>query len=54
MSFTPQTAEQRFVLEQTAGLAELGVDGETAQAVLEAAGDFAAGEWAPLNRAGDV
>ena len=54
MSFTPQTAEQRFVLEQTAGVAELGVDGETAQAVLEAAGDFAAGEWAPLNRAGDV
>jgi alkylation response protein AidB-like acyl-CoA dehydrogenase len=54
MSFKPQTAEQAFALAHAAGLAELGVDDETIGAVLEAAGQFAAGEWEPLNRIGDV
>jgi len=54
MTFRAQVAEQSFVLEQAAGLSELGVDADTLQAVLEGVGDFAAGEWAPLNRVGDV
>jgi alkylation response protein AidB-like acyl-CoA dehydrogenase len=54
MSYRPYAAEQRFALEQSAGLAELGVDEETANAVLDGAGAFAAGVWAPLNRLGDT
>ncbi len=54
MTFTPAIAEQRFVLEHVAGIGELGVDGDLLDAVLEGAGAFAAGEWAPLDRAGDT
>lgn len=52
--FTPATADQRFVLEHIAGLSELGVDTDIVDAVLEGAGAFAAGEWAPLDRIGDT
>jgi alkylation response protein AidB-like acyl-CoA dehydrogenase len=54
MSFDAPTAEQSFVLEQAAGVSQLGVDGATLQAVLEGVGQFAKGEWAPLNRIGDT
>jgi 3-(methylthio)propanoyl-CoA dehydrogenase len=54
MAFTPATAEQRFVLEHVVRIAELGVDDETVDAVLDGVGDFATGEWAPLARAGDT
>lgn len=54
MSFTPAIAEQRFVLEHVAQIAELGVESDILDAVLEGAGAFAAGEWAPLDRAGDT
>jgi alkylation response protein AidB-like acyl-CoA dehydrogenase len=54
MSFTPAIAEQRFVLEHVARIAELGVESDILDAVLEGAGAFAAGEWAPLDRAGDT
>lgn len=55
MSFTPATAEQRFVLEHIVGLAEISPEAaEIADAVLEGAGQFAAGEWAPLERLGDT
>lgn len=54
MSFTPAIAEQRFVLEHVAQIAELGVETDILDAVLEGAGAFAAGEWAPLDRAGDT
>lgn len=55
MSFTPATAEQRFVLEHIVGLAEISPEAaEMADAVLEGAGQFAAGEWAPLERLGDT
>ncbi len=54
MSFTPAIAEQRFVLEHVARIADLGVDADILDAVLEGAGAFAAGEWAPLDRAGDT
>jgi len=54
MPFTPAIAEQRFVLDHVARIADLGVDADTLDAVLEGAGDFASGEWAPLARAGDT
>ncbi len=61
MPFTPATSEQRFVLEHVAGIAELAASERFAaasedvvDAVLEGVGQFAAGEWAPLNRVGDT
>ncbi len=55
MSFTPASAEQRFVLDHVVRLGELGAEAlEMADAVLEGAGAFAAGEWAPLERLGDT
>lgn len=54
MSFTPAIAEQRFVLEHVARIADLGVDADILDAVLEGAGALAAGEWAPLDRTGDT
>ncbi|ODP38630.1 acyl-CoA dehydrogenase [Sphingomonas turrisvirgatae] len=54
MTFTPAATEQRFVLDTVAGLSSLGVDGDIVDAVLDGAGAFAAGEWAPLDRAGDT
>lgn len=61
MSFTPAVAEQRFVLTHIAGIDAL-ADSERfaeatpdmVEAVLEGAGAFAAGEWAPLDRVGDT
>ncbi|TGX53672.1 acyl-CoA dehydrogenase [Sphingomonas gei] len=53
--FTPATAEQRFVLDHIVRLSEISAEaGELADAVLEGAGAFAAGEWAPLDRLGDT
>jgi alkylation response protein AidB-like acyl-CoA dehydrogenase len=54
MSFAAPTGEQRFVLEHVAGISQLGVEADTVEAVLEGVGAFAAGEWAPLSRVGDV
>jgi alkylation response protein AidB-like acyl-CoA dehydrogenase len=54
MPFTPPVREQRLVLGTIAGIADLGVDDDTVDAVLEGAGEFAAGEWAPLARTGDT
>jgi alkylation response protein AidB-like acyl-CoA dehydrogenase len=54
MTFTPAVAEQRFVLDHVAGIGKLGVDSDIVDAVLEGAGAFAAGEWAPLDRIGDT
>ena len=60
MPFTPPIAEQRFVLEQIVRLPDLAATDRFAaatpdvvDAVLEGAGQFAAGEWAPLLREGD-
>jgi alkylation response protein AidB-like acyl-CoA dehydrogenase len=54
--FTPATAEQRFVLDHIVRLAELSEEAtpDLVEAVLEGAGAFASGEWAPLERAGDI
>ncbi len=53
--FTPATADQRFVLETIVRLDEISAEAaEMTDAVLEGAGQFAAGEWAPLEREGDT
>ena len=61
MPFTPAVAEQRFVLDHVVGLDSIAASDrfaaaspDTVDAVLEGVGDFAAGEWAPLLREGDV
>ena len=61
MPFTPPTAEQRFVLDHVVRLPELATTDRFAaatpdvvDAVLDGAGAFAAGEWAPLARVGDT
>jgi len=54
MSYTPPIAEQRFVLDTVTRIGELGVDSDIVDAILEGAGAFAAGEFAPLNRIGDT
>ncbi|UUL82674.1 acyl-CoA dehydrogenase [Sphingomonas qomolangmaensis] len=61
MSFTPPQAEQRFVLDHIVRLDELAASERFADAtpdmvdaVLEGVGQFAAGEWAPLDRVGDT
>ncbi len=61
MTFTPATTEQMFVLETVARIGELATHDRFAEAtpdmvaaIVEGAGQFAAGEWAPLNRIGDT
>jgi alkylation response protein AidB-like acyl-CoA dehydrogenase len=61
MPFAPATADQRFVLDHVADIAGLAAADRFAaatpdviDAVLEGAGQLAAGEWAPLNRLGDT
>ncbi|USU05626.1 acyl-CoA dehydrogenase [Sphingomonadaceae bacterium OTU29LAMAA1] len=54
MSYTAPIAEQRFVLDHVARIAELGVDADTLDAVLEGAAQLASREWAPLSHAGDT
>ena len=59
--FTPATADQRFVLDHVVDIAALAeterfaaASSDVVDAVLEGAGSFAAGEWAPLLREGDT
>ena len=54
MTFKCPTADQRFILAHVAGLAEMGVDQDIAEAVLDGAAALAEGELAPLNRTGDI
>ena len=54
MTYAPPTAEQRFVLQTITNINDLGVDGDIVDAILEGAGAFAVGEFAPLNRIGDT
>ena len=60
MNYAPPIAEQRFVLDHVVRIAELAAEDRYAaaspdmvDAILDGAGAFAAGEYAPLNRAGD-
>jgi alkylation response protein AidB-like acyl-CoA dehydrogenase len=54
MTYTPPLDEQKFVLRHIVGIDALGVDGDLVDAIVEGAGAFAAGEFAPLNRMGDT
>ncbi|MEQ7872975.1 acyl-CoA dehydrogenase family protein [Sphingomonas sp. ASV193] len=54
MSFTAPVAEQRAILRTVADIAELTDDLDLVDAVVEAAGRFAEGEFAPLDRVGDT
>jgi alkylation response protein AidB-like acyl-CoA dehydrogenase len=61
MTYTPPIAEQRFLLRHIVKLDELAGHNAFAEAtpdlvdaILEGAGAFAAGEFAPLNRVGDT
>ncbi|QHL91106.1 acyl-CoA dehydrogenase [Sphingomonas changnyeongensis] len=61
MTYTPPVAEQRFVLDHVVRIQELAAHPgfadatpDTVDAILEGAGAFAAGEYAPLNRIGDT
>jgi alkylation response protein AidB-like acyl-CoA dehydrogenase len=60
MTYTPPVAEQRFALRHVVGMDELSgheafaeATPDLVDAILEGAGLFAAGEFAPLNRVGD-
>ena len=60
MDYTPPTAEQLFALECCAGITELAAhprfaaaSPDVVAAIVEGIGEFATGEWAPLNRVGD-
>ena len=53
MTYTPPITEQMFVLETVVGIGELVEDPDLVAAIVQGAGDFAAGEFAPLNRSGD-
>ena len=59
MAYRPPTKDLAFALAQVAGLGRLephveGLDAAMVEAVLEAAGELAAGVLEPLNRSGDV
>ncbi|KQR87837.1 acyl-CoA dehydrogenase [Sphingomonas sp. Leaf343] len=61
MAFAAPVAEQRFVLDHVVGLLELAATDrfsaaseDVVDAVLEGAGQFAEGEWAPLAKTGDT
>jgi alkylation response protein AidB-like acyl-CoA dehydrogenase len=53
MTYTPPVEEQKFLLDHVVGIAELLDDSDLVAAIVEGAGQFAAGEFAPLNRLGD-
>ncbi len=61
MNYAPPITEQRFVLDHVTRIDELSAterysaaSPDMIDAILEGAGAFAAGEWAPLNRVGDT
>jgi 3-(methylthio)propanoyl-CoA dehydrogenase len=61
MTFTPPSADQLLALEVCAGIGELAqhprfaaASADLVAAVVEGIGQFAAGEWAPLQRIGDT
>jgi alkylation response protein AidB-like acyl-CoA dehydrogenase len=61
MNFTPAAEDQLLAIRINAGIAELSerdrfaaAEPELVEAIIEGIGAFAAGEWAPLNRIGDI
>lgn len=60
MTFTPPTADQILAIKVSAGIDEIAAHDrfsaatpDLVEAIVEGIGAFAAGEWAPLHRAGD-
>src|SRR3954469_5075069 len=53
MSYAAPTSEQMFVLDHVGGIGGLVEARDLGAAIVEGAGQFAAGEFAPLNRIGD-
>ena len=60
MQFTPATADQVLAIRVNAGIEELAThprfaaaSADMVEAIVEGIGQFAAGEFAPLNRKGD-
>ncbi len=53
MTYTPPVEDQKFLLDHIVGIADLVEDTDLVGAIVEGAGAFAAGEFAPLNRIGD-
>jgi alkylation response protein AidB-like acyl-CoA dehydrogenase len=53
MTYKPPVEEQKFLLDQVVGIGDLLDDPDLVAAIVEGAGQFAAGEFAPLNRIGD-
>jgi 3-(methylthio)propanoyl-CoA dehydrogenase len=53
MTYTAPTTEQRFVLDHVVRIGELVEDPDLIDAIVEGAGAFAEGKYAPLNRIGD-
>ena len=61
MQFIAPTADQILAIKANAGMAEIAAydrfaaaSADLVEAIVEGIGAFAAGEWAPLNRIGDV
>ena len=61
MTYTPATADQLLAIRVNAGIEELAqserfaaAEPDMVEAIVHGVGEFAAGEWAPLNRVGDL
>ena len=61
MTYSPATQDQLLAIRVNAGIADLAAserfaaaEADMVEAIVEGIGAFAAGEWAPLNRAGDL
>ncbi|RIV75998.1 acyl-CoA dehydrogenase [Pelagerythrobacter aerophilus] len=61
MTYSPATQDQLLAIRVNAGIADLAAterfaaaEPDMVEAIVEGIGAFAAGEWAPLNRAGDL
>ncbi|MHA6332407.1 acyl-CoA dehydrogenase [Qipengyuania sp. CAU 1752] len=59
--YTPATQDQLLAIRANAGIEELArserfsaAESDMVEAIVEGVGQFAAGEWAPLNRVGDL
>ena len=53
MTYTPPVEEQKFLLDHVVRISDLLDDRDLVAAIVEGAGAFAAGAFAPLNRIGD-
>ena len=61
MTYTPATQDQLLAIRVNAGIEELAqserfaaAEPDMVEAIVGGIGEFAAGEWAPLNRVGDL